>query len=105
MQEQTLDVPRSGIRNIDGAGYSPARLLDTLADWLHAPTDRHLAGLLQISLPVLRGLRSGRISVSPSLLLVMAQSSGRSMDELRQVLGEKRSRAGLRRKPPLLKPA
>ncbi|GIZ53367.1 hypothetical protein [Noviherbaspirillum aridicola] len=73
--------------------YAPNRLLDTLAEWLRAANDRQLSRLLQISLPVIQGIRSGRISLSPSLLLMMAECAGKTVDELRQVLGERRSKA------------
>ncbi|HEY8608042.1 MAG TPA: hypothetical protein VIM12_13085 [Noviherbaspirillum sp.] len=80
--------------------YAPDRLLDTLASWLHAANDRQLSRLLQISLPVIQGIRSGRISVSPSLLLLMAECAGRTVEELRTVLGERRMRARMFHKIP-----
>lgn len=75
------------------ASYAPDRLLDTLSQWLRAANDRQLSRLLQISVPVLQGIRAGRISISPSLLMLMADSSGKSTDELRRVLGDRRSKA------------
>lgn len=85
--------------------YAPERLLDTLANWLRAANDRQLSRLLQISLPVIQGIRSGRITVSPSLLLMMADRVDRTVEDLRNVLGERRRKARmLHRIAPLHRP-
>lgn len=76
--------------------YAPNRLLDAVSAWLSASNDRQLSRLLQISLPVIQGIRSGRISLSPSLLMLMADAVGKTADELRQVLGDRRSKARMR---------
>lgn len=73
--------------------YAPDRLLATLAGWFNASSDHELAKRLQISPQVLRGIRSGHIAVSPSLLILMAESAGTAVSELRALLGERRRKA------------
>lgn len=81
------------ITRIASASCAPDRLLTKLAEWLQADTDRELSRTLQISPQVIRALRAGRIAVSPSLLLLMAEAAGKRVDDLRELLGERRRRA------------
>lgn len=76
-----------------GSAYAPNRLLTMLAQWFNASSDHELSGKLQVSPQVIRGIRSGDIAVSPSLLLLMAECAGRTADELRGLLGERRRKA------------
>jgi hypothetical protein len=73
--------------------YDPNRLLDTVAQRLGINGDRMLSRMLQLSLQIIRGMRAGRLPVRASILLSIAESVGTSIDELRQILGDRRSKA------------
>lgn len=73
--------------------YDPNRLLDSLAAWMNVSGDKTLSRKLGLSTGVLRNLRCGRVSMRPSILVAMADCAGRSVEELRRVLGDRRSKA------------
>ena len=73
--------------------YDPNRLLDTVAERLGISGDRMLSRMLQLSLQVIGGIRSGRLPVRASILLAIAECVGTSVDELRHILGDRRSKA------------
>jgi hypothetical protein len=73
--------------------YDPNRLLDTLTVWLGIDSDKTLASMLQISPQIIRGIRNGRLPVRPSILIPMAECVGKSIDELRRILGDRRKKA------------
>lgn len=73
--------------------YDPNRLLDTLWEWLGISSDRVLSAILHVSPQVIRNLRSGRLPVRASILLMMAECVGRGIAELRHVLGDRRRKA------------
>ncbi|MDB5839281.1 MAG: hypothetical protein JWQ23_1233 [Herminiimonas sp.] len=73
--------------------YNPDRLLDTLLQWLGVSSDKMLSRLLHLSPGVIRGIRAGFVPVRPSILFSMAECAGKSIDELRHVLGDRRSKA------------
>jgi hypothetical protein len=73
--------------------YDPNRLFDTIAERLGTSGDRMLSRMLQLSFQVIRGMRSGRLPVRASILLSIAERAGTSVDELRHILGDRRSKA------------
>jgi len=73
--------------------YDPNRLLDAVAQRLGIHGDRMLSRMLQLSLQIIRGMRAGQLPVRASILLSMAESVGTSIDDLRQILGDRRSKA------------
>jgi hypothetical protein len=73
--------------------YDPNRLLDTVAQRLGISGDRMLSRMLQLSLQIIRGMRAGQLPVRASILLSIAESVGTSIDDLRQILGDRRSKA------------
>jgi len=73
--------------------YDPNRLLDTLTTWLDASTDKALARILRLSPLVIRGMRTGHLPVRASILTLMSEAAGKSIDELRPVLGDRRKKA------------
>jgi antitoxin HigA-1 len=72
--------------------YEPERLIDTVSAWLSAKNDMMLAKALKLSPGIIQGIRSGRIPVRPSILVAMAECTGKSVDELRRILGDRRGR-------------
>lgn len=75
-----------------GNGYQPNRLLDTLISDLHLKNDAALCRTLQIGPPLISKIRHGRLPVSASILIRMHETTGRSIRELRQVLGDRRAK-------------
>jgi hypothetical protein len=73
--------------------YDPNRLLDTVAERLGISGDRMLSRMLQLSLQIIGGMRSGSLPVRASMLLAIAECAGTSVDELRHILGDRRSKA------------
>ncbi|TCS38552.1 hypothetical protein EDC30_102291 [Paucimonas lemoignei] len=73
-------------------GYQPNRLLDTLIKDLHLKNDAALCRTLQIGPPLISKIRHGRLPVSASILIRMHETTGRSIRELRQVLGDRRAK-------------
>lgn len=72
--------------------YDPNRLLNMLAQSLGVTTDKSLARILKLPVSVVRNMRSGRQPVRPSLLLLMTESVGKSVEELRDLLGDRRQK-------------
>jgi hypothetical protein len=73
--------------------YDPNRLLDRLYEWTGATSDLALARLLHLSPQVIRGIREGQLALRASILVPMAECVGKSIDELREVLGDRRRKA------------
>lgn len=73
--------------------YDPNRLLDTMSAWFGVTSDRMLSRILRLSPLVIHSIRTGRLPVRASVLVSVAESAGKSVDELRQVLGERRCKA------------
>lgn len=70
--------------------YDPNRLLDLLSRSLGTSSDVRLSRLLRLSPEVVGNIRAGRVAIRPSLLVSMAESAGKSVEELRLVLGDRR---------------
>lgn len=60
---------------------------------LSLKSDRELSRTLHISYRLLEKIRSGALTISPSMLLWMAECAHTSIEELRGILGDRRSRA------------
>lgn len=74
------------------SGYDPDRLLDSLMQRLGLNSDKELSGKLNISPKLLHKIRSRDLTISPSMLLWMAECAQTSSDELRSILGDRRAR-------------
>lgn len=75
--------------------YDPNRLIDSLLAWLHVDGDKALSRKLQLSVKVLHDIRAGRLPVRHFILVQMAECAGKSLDELRRILGDRRRKARL----------
>ncbi|WP_225984742.1 hypothetical protein [Noviherbaspirillum aerium] len=73
--------------------YDPNRLLDTLLARLGVNSDKALSRKLQVAYSVISKIRSRRIPIAASLLLWMSECTGASINELRQILGDRRAKA------------
>ncbi|NEX60375.1 hypothetical protein [Noviherbaspirillum galbum] len=81
--------------------YDPNRLLDALLAWMQLDDDNKLARALRLSPELIKSIRHGRLPIRPTLLMLMAEHAGRSLDELRQILGDRRSKARMPGRRPL----
>ena len=80
MQDQPTEIPT----------YNPNRLLDALLRWLKVASDKKLSSVLNISLPIIQKMRAGSLPVRALVLCRMAECAGKSIEELRLVLGDRR---------------
>ncbi|HEY0844002.1 MAG TPA: hypothetical protein VGE12_01455 [Noviherbaspirillum sp.] len=76
-------------------GYHPDQLLDALLHRLGLRGDGALASRLKIDKRLLREIRYGRQPIPASLLLLMQESTGISIAELRRAMGDRRARIRL----------
>lgn len=72
--------------------YSPAKLLNTVMTELGLRNDAALARLLDIQAPLLSKIRNGKLPISAGVLLRLHEVSGRSIDDLRFLMGDRRTR-------------
>ncbi|HEX7636584.1 MAG TPA: hypothetical protein VF427_15080, partial [Noviherbaspirillum sp.] len=75
--------------------YDPDRLLDTLLQRLDLSSDDALSRKLKVDVSIISNIRSRKFPVSGSLLLWMHEASGMDIDELRCLLGDKRTKSRL----------
>lgn len=75
--------------------YDPDRLLDTLLQRLGLNSDGALSRKLKVAESVIRNIRSRQFPISGSLLLWMHEASGMRIDELRRLLGDRRTKSRL----------
>lgn len=78
-----------------GHCYDPNRLLDIFMQRCSIYGDKALAKRLGFAPKVLEGLRSGRIPVAPWMLRWISEAGGLSLEEVRELLGDRRSKARL----------
>ncbi|MES2832940.1 MAG: hypothetical protein V4695_13225 [Pseudomonadota bacterium] len=72
--------------------YDPNQLLDTLITRLHLKNDAALSRVLDVARPILTSIRHGTLGVGVWLLQRMAEVSDLSITDLRQLMGDQRSR-------------
>ena len=72
--------------------YDPNRLFDALCAWSGVTSDKMLARVLGLSPALIHRMRTGRLPVRASLLEAMADAAGKSVDELRHMLGDRRKK-------------
>jgi hypothetical protein len=58
-------------------------------------SDKALSWKLQVNKHVIQSIRTGQLPIGASMLLWMIDISGMSIEELRRILGDKRSKARL----------
>jgi len=72
--------------------YNPNHLLNALTEHLHLTNDNALARHLKVARQVIEGIRSGRLPIGGTLLLMISQETGISVDTLRFLMGDRRAR-------------
>jgi len=82
-----LDIPTS-----EEFQYDPNTLLDTLIKTLGIKNDAALSRALEVAPPVISKIRHKILPVGPSLLIRMHEESGISIKEIRNLMGDRRSK-------------
>jgi hypothetical protein len=78
-----------------GHCYDPNGLLDIFMQRCSIHGDKALTKRLDFAPEVLAGLRSGRVPVAPWMLRWISGAGGLSVEEVRELLGDRRSKARL----------
>lgn len=71
--------------------YSPAQLLDALLQHLQLHSDSALSRHLKVAKRVILDIRHGRMPIGGSMLLWIQDTTGISVKELRNWLGDRRT--------------
>ncbi len=71
--------------------YNPAQLLDALLRHLQLNSDSALSRRLKVAKRVILDIRHGRMPIGGSMLLWMQDTTGISVKELRNWLGDRRT--------------
>ena len=72
--------------------YNPNHLLDVLQGNLHLKNDAALSRRLEVAPPVLSKIRHRRLPVGASLLIRMHEVTGLSIRDLRDLMGDRRTK-------------
>lgn len=72
--------------------YDPNRLLDSLIERLKLKNDAALSRALEVAPPVISKIRHRRLPVGASLLIRMHEVSDLSIRELRELMGDRRTK-------------
>ncbi|HYD82345.1 MAG TPA: hypothetical protein VEC06_21285 [Paucimonas sp.] len=72
--------------------YDPNRLLDTLLERMNLKNDAALSRALEVAPPVISKIRHRRLPVGASLLIRMHEVSAMSIRELRDLMGDRRTK-------------
>ena len=74
------------------SSYDPDRLLEALIERLKLKNDAALSRALAVSPPVISKIRHRRLPVTGSLLIRMHEVTDLSIQELRQLMGDRRNK-------------
>jgi hypothetical protein len=83
MMEQQIPLPD---------GYDPDNLLGTLIGRLQLKNDAALSRALEVAPPVISKIRHRRLPVGASLLIRMHEVTDLSIEELRELMGDRRGK-------------
>lgn len=86
-------------RHKEEHGYTPHRLLDVIRQNNLLKNDADLARFLEVSAPIICKVRSRTLAVSAALLIRMHEATGLAIEDLRFLMGDRRSKVRLSRKP------
>ena len=73
-------------------GYAPHRLLDTLIQRMQLKNDAALCRALEVAPPLISKVRNRKLPLGSGLLIRMHEVSGMSINELRQLMGDRRNK-------------
>ena len=86
------DTPSKSTRLADQVNYDPNNLLDALIEKLNLKNDAALSRALEVAPPVISKIRHRRLPVGASLLIRMHETTGMSIRELRDLMGDRRTK-------------
>jgi hypothetical protein len=72
--------------------YNPNNLLDVLLGKMELKNDAALSRMLEVGPPIISKIRHRRLSVGASLLIRMHEVSGMSVRDLRDLMGDRRTK-------------
>ena len=72
--------------------YNPNRLLDSLLQSMQLKNDAALSRMLEVAPPVISKIRHRRLPVGASMLIRMHEVSSLSVRELRDLMGDRRTK-------------
>jgi ribosome-binding protein aMBF1 (putative translation factor) len=72
--------------------YDPNQLIDALIRHLGLKSDGALSRKLKVAKSVIRKIRHGQLPIGASMLMWMHEATGISIDELRALMGDRRSK-------------
>jgi hypothetical protein len=72
--------------------YDPNQLFDTLISRLNLKNDAGLSRALNVARPVIASIRQGVLGIGAWMLLRMAEISQLSITDLRQLMGDQRTK-------------
>src|SRR6476660_3389450 len=87
----TPEAPTSN-RLADQVAYDPNNLLDSLIERLNLKNDAALSRALEVAPPVISKIRHRRLPVGASMLIRMHEVSSLSVRELRDLMGDRRTK-------------
>lgn len=76
----------------DDTEYNPNHLLDSLIKKLELKNDAALSRALAVEAPVISKIRHNRLGVGASMLIRMHEVSKLSIEELRDLMGDRRNK-------------
>jgi plasmid maintenance system antidote protein VapI len=77
---------------IDQTTYDPNRLLDALLEKMNLKNDAALSRMLEVAPPVISKIRHRRLPIGASLLIRMHETTGMSIRDLRDLMGDRRTK-------------
>lgn len=78
--------------NSQNSSYNPDHLLDNLIQKLSLKNDAALSRALEVAPPLISKIRHRRVPVGASLLIRMHEVSAMSVRELRDLMGDRRTK-------------
>ena len=83
-------VPEHALASQDS--YNPSRLLDTLREKMQLKNDAALSRALEVAPPVISKIRHRALPVGASMLIRMHEVTDLSIRELRDLMGDRRTK-------------
>jgi hypothetical protein len=78
--------------SVEQGHYNPNHLLETLIQKLNLKNDAALSRALEVAPPLISKIRHRRLPVGASLLIRMHEVSNLSINELRELMGDRRNK-------------
>jgi hypothetical protein len=89
-QQQRLTSPSHSLAS--QSSYDPSHLLDTLRERMKLKNDAALSRALEVAPPVISKIRHRKLPVGASLLIRMHEVTDMSIRDLRDLMGDRRTK-------------